>query len=186
MKRTPIISNLFVLIILFLQISIPICNSNNPILFSSSSADTTGFTIEIIPPDHPMLPGKNYTEIEGFHQYVGGPIAQLFPHVWFWHYTTVKVKVKPDWVRVILPAATLLSNPDGRKENFSIFIGIKEDAPENSVGLFILEFKTGLFIREALNTSVLLSKSKLFNEVSHVIEIPVQTGTWIKSTDDLN
>jgi hypothetical protein len=103
------------------------------------------FEIEINPLGGYVAPGDR-VEINGTHQYIGSLIAQLFPHVWLWQYTTIDVIHKPDWLNVTIPKNVLLSNPDGRRENFSIFVFVSEDAPSYEYGLICLDIITTKFI----------------------------------------
>ena len=106
------------------------------------------FRLEVYPSQEPISPGVELKEVFGFAEYVGGPFnPNALP---FWQFTVMEVKSKPDWATVILPTASLLSPPTGVRENFSIFVGVSEEAPAYEYGSVSLSIRSGPFWRMML------------------------------------
>lgn len=127
------------------------------------------FKLEIYPYDGLIEPEKEPVEIKGFHKFIGNPIKELFPIQAFWRYTTLKVKFKPDWATVALPNVELFSHPDGRRNNFSIYVSVSKDAPAYDYGMISLEIKSGSYWKEMIGLPLRYNLDK---------DIPVMPGFY--------
>ncbi|MBS3777917.1 MAG: carboxypeptidase regulatory-like domain-containing protein [Candidatus Thermoplasmatota archaeon] len=137
--------------------------------FQSNQSTIDSFQFEFIPyTDGPITPGVETAEISGYHQFNGDPLPQKFPHILFWQYTTIEVIFKPDWATVTMPESTFLSHPDGRKNNFSIFVSVSENAPAYKSSPIQFRLTTGPFMRIFYNS---ISK-----EQTMIKEFSIQSG----------